>query len=60
MFSKYRDFMKEYISLNTTDWNIIKSKLKIENVRNETSKICMKKYIYIYANFWCVKNGTLR
>jgi len=51
MFSKYRDFMKEYISLNTTDWNIIKSKLKIENVRNETSKICMKKYIYLYANF---------
>ena len=30
MFSKYKDFMQEYISLNTTDWNIIKSKLKIE------------------------------
>jgi CRP-like cAMP-binding protein len=30
MFSKYKDFMQEYISLNTTDWNIIKPKLKIE------------------------------
>jgi CRP-like cAMP-binding protein len=30
MFSKYKDFMQEYISLDTTDWNIIKSKLKIE------------------------------
>jgi CRP-like cAMP-binding protein len=30
VFSKYKDFMQEYISLNTTDWNIIKPKLKIE------------------------------
>jgi CRP-like cAMP-binding protein len=30
MFSKYKNFMQKYISLNTTDWNIIKSKLKIK------------------------------
>jgi len=30
MFLKFKDFMQKYISLNTTDWDIIKSKLKIE------------------------------
>jgi len=45
MFSKYKDFMQKYISLNTTDWNIIKSKLKIENVRNE-------KYVRFYEKIY--------
>ena len=30
MFSKYKEFMQKYILLNSTDWDIIKSKLKIE------------------------------
>lgn len=30
MFSKYKDFMQKYISLNSKDWDTIKSKLKIE------------------------------
>jgi len=33
MFSKYKDFMQKYISLNSTDWDIIKSKLKIEYLK---------------------------
>ena len=33
MFSKYKYFMQKYISLNSTDWDIIKSKLKIEYLK---------------------------
>ena len=33
MFSKYKAFMQKYISLNSTDWDIIKSKLKIEYLK---------------------------
>ena len=33
MFSKYKDFIQKYISLNSTDWEIIKSKLKIEYLK---------------------------
>jgi len=29
MFSKYKEFMTKYISLNLIEWNIVKSKLKI-------------------------------
>ena len=31
MFSKYKDFMQQYISLNFIEWTIVKSKLKIEH-----------------------------
>ena len=30
MFSRYKIFMQQYISLNFIEWNIVKSKLKIE------------------------------
>jgi len=33
MFSKYKDFMEKYISLNSADWDIIKSRLKIEYLK---------------------------
>ncbi|MEA1954284.1 MAG: hypothetical protein U9O24_07815 [Campylobacterota bacterium] len=30
MFTKYKEFMQQHISLNFIEWNIVKSKLKIE------------------------------
>ena len=33
MFSKYRNFIQQYISLNFIEWNIVKSKLKIERYK---------------------------
>ena len=40
MFSKFKNFIQKYIALNSNDWNIIKSKLKMkylkkgENIHN--------------------------
>ena len=33
MFSKFKNFMQKYISLNSEDWNIIKSKLKMKYLK---------------------------
>ena len=33
MFSKYKEFMQQYISLNLMEWDTIKSKLKIAHYK---------------------------
>ncbi len=33
MFSKFKRFMQKYISLNSTDWNTIKYKLRIQYIK---------------------------
>ena len=33
MFSKYKQFIEKYISLNFTEWNLFKSKLKIKRYK---------------------------
>lgn len=33
MYSKYREFMQQYVSINFIEWKLIKSKLKIKNYK---------------------------
>ena len=47
MFSKYKKFMQQYISLNFIEWNIVKSKLKIVHYKkgdiiHNIDNICTK------------------
>jgi CRP-like cAMP-binding protein len=47
MFSKYKEFMQQYISLNFIEWNIVKLKLKIEHYKksdiiHNIDSICTK------------------
>ena len=47
MFSQYKKFMQQYISLNFIEWNIVKSKLKIAHYRkgdiiHNVGNICTK------------------
>lgn len=47
MFTKYKEFIQQYISLNFTEWNLVKSKLKIEyykkgDIIHNIDNICTK------------------
>ena len=47
MFSKYKEFIQQYVSLNSIGWNIVKSKLKIEyykkgDIIHNIDDICSK------------------